>query len=381
MKQRLLQLDGLRFVLICLIVVSHFEFLLESNIFSDFFQHHLQNGRFAVDFFFILSGFGIYYNSQEKEIGFSVKESVVYAIKKMRKIYPVYLFSLVFGLIHQISATVGSSSHLGRFILEIIAFLFGCLSLTQSLTGMRLFSHAINGVGWFLSSLFICYMLCPLFIHCVKKLKTSCLTYIGLLLTFVALVCLSTIFSKIDNAGFFGGRINDLHYGHPLLRCFYLLLGMCLCNLQGLVKTNFCRIGEHTAFVLYLVWFAIRNVFPYSVLILLVDICVTSLLIYYLAVGTGVFSWILSKNFIVKLGNDAMYIFLIHYPVRMIVGDLCVYFRLTNLVGEWSYVVQVGAIIFITIVLVFFCKRAHKKATRANDLFFDYVINKFSKHT
>ena len=55
-KKRLDQLDGMRFFMNWLIIISHFEFL-DNTV----FHQYVLNPSIAVNYFFMLSGFGLYY--------------------------------------------------------------------------------------------------------------------------------------------------------------------------------------------------------------------------------------------------------------------------------------------------------------------------------
>lgn len=60
-NKKIASFTGLRFIMIMVIVISHFEFLAELPNFRDFYSTYLHNATFAVDFFFLLSGFGMMY--------------------------------------------------------------------------------------------------------------------------------------------------------------------------------------------------------------------------------------------------------------------------------------------------------------------------------
>ncbi len=64
---RLRQFDGLRIIMIFIIVLSHFQ--VEGYPFEIFWNKYLNNPVFAVDFFFVLSGFGMMYSMLSKSGG------------------------------------------------------------------------------------------------------------------------------------------------------------------------------------------------------------------------------------------------------------------------------------------------------------------------
>lgn len=60
-SKRIQSLEGLRGIMIFLIVLSHMEFLRNCS-FGDFYQTYLHNPTIAVDYFFMLSGFGMMFS-------------------------------------------------------------------------------------------------------------------------------------------------------------------------------------------------------------------------------------------------------------------------------------------------------------------------------
>ena len=60
LTKRIPQLEGLRFIMCCIIILSHFEFLSNSKIVvGGGYTKYFHNATMAVDYFFMLSGFGI----------------------------------------------------------------------------------------------------------------------------------------------------------------------------------------------------------------------------------------------------------------------------------------------------------------------------------
>ena len=58
--KRIPQLEGLRFIMCLVIILSHLEFLANANDFGPIYRTYLHNPYLAVDFFFMISGFGMY---------------------------------------------------------------------------------------------------------------------------------------------------------------------------------------------------------------------------------------------------------------------------------------------------------------------------------
>lgn len=56
---RIKAIEGMRFIMMSLIILSHCEFLENTRI-GLFYSRYLHNATMGVDFFFIISGFGLY---------------------------------------------------------------------------------------------------------------------------------------------------------------------------------------------------------------------------------------------------------------------------------------------------------------------------------
>ena len=89
--KKIILLDYLRAFAAIYVVIHHF---FESTLIgSDFFLLEiLKQGQAAVILFFLLSGFVIHYNYKNKASSVSYKN---YLIKRVRRIYPIYLFALI----------------------------------------------------------------------------------------------------------------------------------------------------------------------------------------------------------------------------------------------------------------------------------------------
>lgn len=86
-------LNGLRFIMIMFIVLTHLNYL------EDFFPNYFlgRGAAFGVDYFFMLSGFGMMLSAIKK--GFPKNTRITpgtcinYAVSHVKKIYPLYLLT------------------------------------------------------------------------------------------------------------------------------------------------------------------------------------------------------------------------------------------------------------------------------------------------
>lgn len=61
-SKRIQSLEGLRAIMIFLIVLNHMEFLRHCS-YGNFYWTYLHNATIAVDYFFMLSGFGMMFSA------------------------------------------------------------------------------------------------------------------------------------------------------------------------------------------------------------------------------------------------------------------------------------------------------------------------------
>lgn len=326
----------------CIIILSHLEFLGESEIFGDFYKTYLHNPTLAVDYFFMLSGFGIYLSSKRPES--SIKGGLEFAVDKVKKIYPAYILSLILGMVWVCLITDGLIKTIAKL------FIFGITDLTlfQSITGTTMFSHSINGVCWFLSTLFISYIACPWLLRVVDKIRNKSQALIMICGFVVITLALSSGALLIQSNL---SVLTDLWYGHPFIRCWYLAIGMCVGYLYKESKVQMGSGQELLITAIAIAYFFGRNSIPFDKgLLRFVDIVLCIIFLYTFACGRGKLSKKLDTEKMVDLGKISMYLFLFHYPVRMLIGTL---FENYGWNSEWSLLIQVALIIIITCIITY----------------------------
>lgn len=330
---------GMRFIMIMVIVLAHFYFLSTFDKFGDFYKRFLNNPIFAVDFFFLLSGFGMmlsFLNRNDSSLEIpKFSYCMNYGIKHIKKIYPVYFATIILGICIKIITAVVNSEFNFDFIKHEVVKIIVNIPLLQSATGMLFFTHAYNPVSWFLSCLFLIYIVSPLLMYFLDKTSKS-ITYdiFLIIVNAVIILVLAHVFEKIELA--FNNikglpDVNALHYSSPFHRVFYVLIGMNLAmifvklkNRNVVMPEKISNIFEVFISILVVIYFFIRNSLPdtnfyYKYLI---DVFLCSCFVFVFAFDKGVISNIMKKSAIQFLGNISMYIFLIHFPLIMFLGAL-----------------------------------------------------------
>lgn len=364
-KQRIDSLTGARFFAAMIVVFNHFEFLKNYGKFGEIYWNYYHNNAIiSVDFFFMLSGFGMMLSSIRHDpygdlpIG-GISGLISYGIRHIRKLYPVYVAFLLVG--------VPAYIYMGYFdygqplcnqIAKSALFFIFDLSLLQSVTGHMMFSHSLNGVCWFLSTLFCIYLISPIIMKWIKRrIKKTKQSLICLMLSIFISFLLSVLFTWVENNTTF----DDLCYGSPYIRVFYVISGMLIAQIYNAYNNDntkkhpaFVTTGklEHVVFGLSLLWFLLRfpcqNVlghFKYAI-----DMIIVSCDLFSLAANSGKISKLFSNERIVFLGECSMYIFLSHYIIRTYIVLLFQAMGLESIAAAFLEVVIILTLTMITSV-------------------------------
>lgn len=336
-NKKIASLDGLRFVMIMVIVFCHFNFFAETYLGN--FWKHIANFSMAVNYFFMLSGFGLMMsaiNRGKSEIS-SFKECINFGINHVRKIYPVYIATIIVGLLLLILSKIKAGKSAIEILFSTLIKLAVNIPLFQSATGMMAFTHAFNGVSWFLSSLFCIYIVAPNVIYFLRKHIHSVAG--NLLSIFVCIfmsILLAFLFGKIEAR--FPSRVDYLVYASPYRRIFYVIPGMCLALIYSEIKNKaeklplwFWNFAEIFVILICVFYHIFRvSIFKSEYSKYAIDMILCALLVFVVSFNKGVFSKLFSTSIFQTLGQMAMFIFLIHYPIIIYFGSLTRFFHLES---------------------------------------------------
>ncbi len=326
---RIDSLTGARFPAIICIVFSHFEFLEQYGVFGYIYSRYFHNATMGVDFFFMLSGFGMMLSSiksnpsGDESIG-GLNGSIRFAKRHVKKIYTPYLFFLIIGIPYVFLVNHFEQGRpLATVVSKSVMYFLCDLTLLQSATGKWNFSHSFNGVCWFLSCLFCIYLISPLIMKCLKRyIRTVRRAVAGIMISVMLSVTLSFVFSCIEAHTVF----DDLSQSSPYRRVFYVIPGMILAQLFSVMKQSRrirIRIIEKGLFEylsagVSIVWFFLRGTAEPALgsFVYVVDMILACCVLFALAFGKGKISGFFSRKTMVFLGDISMYIFISHYVIR-----------------------------------------------------------------
>ena len=297
-------LDSIRFFMILLIVMSHFDSLNNfENSYGIYMAFRTLAGM-AVDYFFILSGFGMMYSYIQKDQLLSLKpiSLINYAITHVKKLYGLYFILLLICVPYDILSYFDSYGCIDvRCFAREILKLFFCVPLLQSSSGLIQLSCALNGVSWFLSTLFCIYLVSPILLSFLGKINRIKSITIALVVNILILVAVRELFLEIQNRTFF----NSLVYCSPYCRIFYVTIGMIVAKIVVHLKPkvslngNFCWTTTELLTILFVIALSASKILalPFiSVLLPYTGIFISVALIIMFSFEKGFVSFILQRG-------------------------------------------------------------------------------------
>lgn len=289
--QRIKSADVMRVFLLLIIFVCH------AWIFGDSPTRTLVSRAtgYALEIFFILSGCFVAIKYSQKEINARrfIKHEFV-------KFYPEFVFAnllSVFLAIDQAMFLEGNApwKMLARkFIINI--------SLLQSWCPTQEEVFALNGVGWFLSSLFFCYLLAPLAVKFVKKVEDNAVEILA--------ACIMLRFIYEYTFPYWGDGNTFLFTNvFPPYRFFEFFAGICL----GFLYNKHAHRRQNSIIQLssILVWATLVYINANSTLILISELFLVYALVFYNGLMDKLGEW----SFFAIFASVTMQFYLFHNPI------------------------------------------------------------------
>lgn len=304
---------GLRFYFAILIFVNHLNFISATTGGKNIFEGVFHNGGFAVTFFFILSGFCMSLGYRDKFDVLTKKKYLEFEMHRIKKIYPIYFLSMLWALIY--SAFIN-----GLTLKDILKFILG-ITMTQTLTIK--YSQIYNAAGWFISSIFILYLITPFIFRALNKIKDKphALICIGSF-SYVIYVCLLFGIYYLSGKGYIGDeQATLLLYTSPYVRVLHYLAGIIFGMLFMLLKNEKMSYNKSTLTEIISLFLCVAayawgiTYYKGSQFANIVYIPVIILLITIFGNDRGKLSGFFGNKVNQKLGSYSMYIYLIHYVV------------------------------------------------------------------
>ncbi len=158
-KRRVDSLDLVRIGLIFTVFLCHTAYFLPNRM-NNFFGSLT---GYALELFFIVSGFLSALNYFER----TELKTKDFLFKKLKKVYPLHLITYLLCLF--LTLQTGGAGDYKLLIKTSVAN----LSLLQSWIPKEDYIFSFNGVTWFLSVLMFCYLMTPVTLKFIKKIKNQ----------------------------------------------------------------------------------------------------------------------------------------------------------------------------------------------------------------
>lgn len=202
-KQHLYSLSGLKVIAIWLIFWLH----------SWLTNPPCDLGARCCEFFFVVSGFLVYY-TQKDTSSCTWGDSLRYVKSKLVSIWPMHLLGFILSLCSMSLSNIFSQSTLIRGVINLL--------LLQSWFNIETVFFSFNGPSWYLSSLLFCYLLTPVLLRMIRN-RRKVIIYFPVVF-FVRYFIEETQFYYPNTYTDFNIHVS------PVLRMFEFFLGMMICS-------------------------------------------------------------------------------------------------------------------------------------------------------
>lgn len=327
-KSRIDTLTSFRFFMILIIAFSHVYFVGGDGVVGKFIYTHIQNPSLPVEFFFVMSGFGLTYRSLMKgknaiEGSFTLIKGLRFGIQRMKKLYWLYVLTMASMIPLEALWKNWELNNWTQSGIQTLISFFADLTLTQSIYGVSKIANELNGPCWFISVLFILYCFYPLLERLNQKIVNLSIHRIFIILlvtevlTYFLLIPLSCLKAN--------SPFDYIAYGSPYIRFFSMFSGILICDLyykgRNILKNNtFWEIVAVTVALWWIynmrVYYNPQDNFPvrYPV-VAIINNLISLGIVYVFSFEKGAISRILQKKLLIALGGCAMYVYLLHFPV------------------------------------------------------------------
>lgn len=262
-KKRLDNVTIFRFVAAFYVFIFHANMRIYVN-FDPLISFPIANGAVGMSFFFVLSGFILAYN-------YADGTGKGYFMKRIRRIYPAYIFCGVLTL----PMLIQDSGNGLQSILTILTSIGLYITATQSWF-YTTFAHWQFGGTWSISTEMFFYAMFPILI----KLANNGYLKHMLIISFVSLSLIIPV-SMVYNSEI----ILPVYYASPVYRLPEFVIGICAAKfMQNGVKVHLLAALASVAAMYYFLTFPIISYMQYNFAIVP---CIAIILIYISQIGTS----------------------------------------------------------------------------------------------
>lgn len=334
--------------------------VLRAVAFLGVFTSHLdltRFGGFGVEIFLIMSGFLMYVQysdpARERLLPNTIAGSFQFAKKKICKLYPLHVITLIAAL----PILLMNNVHKNYALLRMLSKIFLNVFLVQAWIPVEEFRYSLNNLSWYLCVCCLAYFIFPYILIRINKIKKpSNMFFVSTLLV----LCQILIGVGVELCTSDTRLIQGLTYNFPLYRCFDFTLG---CNLGWLYTYCKKKINEMKTRLFVLTGFAtiativlVPKIWNISFLtwckntvVLIPASCLLVLSFSILDLNES------NKciSLLIKFGNISAYTYLIHELVIRYINIFMI--RVLSITNTFAVKLFVGIIALLITVLLALC--------------------------
>jgi len=331
-------LQSIRFFSILIIFLFHSSVLVSEEhiiLYNRFFS----DGYVGTIFFMVLSGFVVAYNYYNKMHGHTVKDSISFVKKRMKRIYPLHVLTFMIAAMFIYKEIISSP------IKSIVRAFFN-LTLIQSFVPNLGIGLSYNAPSWYLSTTLFFYLATPLLFELTRKINEKKIN-----IWFVIVIVYSFQFLIV-----FVGRDstfnNWLFYVNP----FFSLLSYYIGILLGIIgidklKTYNGTVVKYTllellSIILFIIAYYLNPYINQSFRYEVYYLPFAAFIIYTFAIQKGYLSKFISNKLLVYLGNISFEFYIVHQlMIRLVYKYVNINVSITRILISFVFTLIISAIV------------------------------------
>lgn len=313
----------------------------------------------GVSVFFVLSGFLMTHTYGDRDFDVSIKKNFYFSIKKIKKIYPLHIFTMICAVVLALKEMVYNGL-LTRSLITLVGEIFLNVTLLQTWVPHSSFNISLNGVAWYLSVTMFLYFMFPYILRWIKNKPQKKLSIMGVV------ILATQIITCIPFTYFWGGKNSPppiyiwFMYCFPVFRLGDFFVGCCLGSLYTKKENRDDLLVRYSIYELLATALTVgvhllERQSSQSVILLAFQnwttlyIPVAAIWIYLFADNGGIITKLFNNRFLVYLGDISSYNFLIHYVIIRYTSNLCKYFDVN--VHGWPKVGTIFAELILSVIV------------------------------
>ena len=318
-KKRYDALNGIKTIACFMVVIIHMNAQNNYQIKGYFYNQFLPLSSYVVLLFMAISAFGLCCGYHKKMLGNKIDLAAFYK-KRVQKILPFFGLLVIFDVI---------SKHSMKALYEG----FADLTLVFGFTNKKL---SVIGVGWFIGTIFIFYLIFPFFCVITKNKKSAWISLVIAILWTIASVNY-----------FHLGRMSILYSGS------FLIIGALIYLYREKIEKINRWLWLGVMVVICVVYYLL---YSHTLMLILV---VSAILVYALVLQNSKFT-ILNNKFMTFISGISLEIYLSHMLIFRIIQKFGLNNRFGN--GVVQYIITVLLVLIGSIIFSFVVNRLIKYA-------------------